>query len=445
MLINKINLFEHRQSAFIVSALVLLVSFCCLPHSAFAQSQWTTNGNTISNTNTGNVGIGTTNPLYGKLQVNKTIRIDDDSGSLNGSDVLLGAAGLYIGTSGGGSYFQFNAGGGLDLWQYNSTWAQSVTFAKTGRIGIGTNAPNYKLDVQGGQVNASGGLCIASDCKTAWSQVGGSSSQWTTSGSNIFYNSGNAGIGTTSPTNRLTVIGDGSGIAQIGVTGCAGNYVGITLAITVAPGGCTNYTLASSPSDQTLYINRPGGNAIRFRENNGYSPDQMIIASGGNVGIGTSNPTAKLDVQGNVNVSGNINAKYQDVAEWVSAAHAMPAGTVVVLNPAKSNQVMACAKSYDTRVAGVISTMPGIALGEAGADKVLVATTGRVKLKVDATRAPINVGDLLVTSDKQGMAMKSVAVTLNGIEFHRPGTLIGKALEPLEKGTGEILVLLSLQ
>jgi hypothetical protein len=34
---------------------------------------------------------------------------------------------------------------------------------------------------------------------------------------------------------------------------------------------------------------------------------------------------------------------------------------------------------------------------------------------------------------------------INGRPFHSPGTLIGKALEPLEKGTGEILVLLSLQ
>jgi hypothetical protein len=41
--------------------------------------------------------------------------------------------------------------------------------------------------------------------------------------------------------------------------------------------------------------------------------------------------------------------------------------------------------------------------------------------------------------------MKSVPVNLGGVEMHRPGTIIGKALEPLEKGTGEILVLLSLQ
>jgi len=36
-------------------------------------------------------------------------------------------------------------------------------------------------------------------------------------------------------------------------------------------------------------------------------------------------------------------------------------------------------------------------------------------------------------------------VNLGGVQIHRPGTLIGKALEPLEKGPGTILVLLSLQ
>ena len=38
-----------------------------------------------------------------------------------------------------------------------------------------------------------------------------------------------------------------------------------------------------------------------------------------------------------------------------------------------------------------------------------------------------------------------MAVNLGGVQIHRQGTLIGKALEPLEKGKGEILVLLSLQ
>src|SRR5215213_1824568 len=465
--------FSPALRTFLMTACALTI-LLGLSGAANAQSQWTTNGSNITNTNSGNVGIGTTNPQYGKLQVNKLIRIDDDSGSVNGSDALLGAAGLYIGTSGGGSYFQFNAGGGLDLWQYNAGWLRTVTFTKTGNVGIGTNAPGYRLDVQTGQINASGGLCIAGDCKTSWSQVGGGGSQWPTSGSNIYYNSGNIGIGASSPNSaklvisgvagaegldlsttdqyanlrvirnsnssfdkdlflqygagagskihfysnnsesmtltggnvgiglntpasRLTVVGDGSGVAQIGSAGCGSNYVALTLSLTAAPSGCSNYTFASSPTDQTLYINRPSGKSIRFRENNDYSPDQLVIASGGNVGIGTTTPTARLDVEGDIKVSGNINAKYQDVAEWVGSSRAIPAGTVVVIDSQKPNQVVPSSESYDSRVAGVISARPGITLGEAGADKVLVATTGRVKVKVDATRSPIRIGDLLVT------------------------------------------------
>ena len=107
--------------------------------------------------------------------------------------------------------------------------------------------------------------------------------------------------------------------------------------------------------------------------------------------------------------------------------------------------MLASSKSYDTKVAGVISAQPGISLGQGGDGKLLVATTGRVKVRVDATRAPIKVGDLLVTSDIEGVAMKSIPVDLGGTQIHRHGTIIGKALEPLASGTGEILVLLSLQ
>jgi hypothetical protein len=133
------------------------------------------------------------------------------------------------------------------------------------------------------------------------------------------------------------------------------------------------------------------------------------------------------------------------VAEWVESSQALPAGTVVVLDSTKSNQVTSSTEAYDTRVAGVISEQPGIALGESGENKVLVATTGRVRVKVDASKGPIQIGDLLVTSDVPGMAMKSEPIKVGGRLMHMPGTLIGKALEPLEKGSGKILVLLSLQ
>jgi len=140
-----------------------------------------------------------------------------------------------------------------------------------------------------------------------------------------------------------------------------------------------------------------------------------------------------------------VNATYQDVAEWVPSTQKLQAGTVVVLDKSETNHVLASTRAYDTKVAGVVSAQPGISLGQGGDGKLLVATTGRVKVRVDATRAPIKVGDLLVTSDVEGVAMKSVEVDLGGVKIHRPGTIIGKALEPLASGTGEILVLLSLQ
>jgi hypothetical protein len=64
---------------------------------------------------------------------------------------------------------------------------------------------------------------------------------------------------------------------------------------------------------------------------------------------------------------------------------------------------------------------------------------------VDATNSPIAIGDLLVTSSKPGVAMKSIPIDLGGTKIHRPGTIIGKALEPLATGEGEILILLSMQ
>jgi hypothetical protein len=382
--------------------------------------------------NNGNVGIGTTNP---------TSRLHVVSGTDSATSVLH----LDTGTHGGTSMAVFgtaNNESGFDLSVYRAgqyfsrfgvdNFGRMYLQPGGGNVGVGTSAPAYKFDVQGGQINASGGLCIAGDCKTAWSQIGGSgSSQWTTGGTNIYYNTGNIGIGTVTPTSAKLVISGSAGTEGLDLS-TADQYANLRV-----------IRNSNSSFDKDLYLQFQAGTGskIHFYSNNA----ETMTLSSGNVGIGTTSPTAKLDVNGDINVTGNINAKFQDIAEWVPATHALPAGTVVTLNPTQTNQVTASSTAYDTRVAGVVSERPGLALGEAGKDKVLVATTGRVKVKVDASRAPIHIGDLLVTSEKEGVAMKSEPLTIQGRSFHSPGTLIGKALEPLEKGTGEILVLLSLQ
>ena len=356
------------------SGAILMVLYLLQPGAANAQ--WTTadgSGN-INNTNTGNVGIGTSAP-GAKLQIHHSstntnlanLQLADlsfafrNTSNTNGNLSLISfqdAAGWGNAQFGAVQADQTNHSAHLVFLTRNGgAFGERMRVTSAGNVGIGTSTPNslYKLDVSG-SVNSSG-LCIAGDCKTAWSQLG---SQWSTSGTTINYSTGNVGIGTPTPLEKLHVTGN-------------------------------------------------------------------------------------VKIEGSIDVTGNIKAKYQDVAEWVESSQPLSAGTVVVLDSSKSNQVVASTQAYDSSVAGVISAQPGLELGERGEGRVLVATTGRVKVKVDAAHGPIKIGDLLVTSNREGFAMKSVPVEIGGVRIHRPGTLIGKALEPLAQGTGEILVLLSMQ
>jgi hypothetical protein len=333
--------------------------------------------------------------------------------------------------------------------------------------------------------------------------------QWQpcTPGTSVCQTTGNVGIGTSKPSQALEVTGNvvstsfgSGGVAPIGYqffsataatgvssgiqlsssySGPAASYIGnygnfglyltqnrdpqngafVNAATPPAQGRAVQLVLGDTHRSRLFQLsNFPGGTeTVRFYvDYNGYvgigtlTPSQKLDVNGsvyvdGNVGIGTLTPSQKLDVNGSINVSGNINAKYQDIAEWVEAPEQFAPGTVVVLDRARSNGVVASTSAYDTSAAGVVSERPGISLGERSDSKIPVATTGRVRVKVDATHGPIRIGDLLVTSDTAGTAMKSAAIDVAGIPMHRPGTLIGKALEPLDKGRGEILVLLSLQ
>lgn len=255
-------------------------------------------------------------------------------------------------------------------------------------------------------------------------------------------------MGSTSPVERMRI--DSAGNVGLGTINPGARF---DVNGSARLGSSTAGALLVKSQSSSAVVLRPAtaNGSMLLADDSELATRGITIASGGFIGIGTATPVARLHVAGtaritgDVTVDGNIGAKYQDVAEWVEAATPIEAGTVVVVDPDISNGVVASQKAYDSRVAGAVSPQPGIILGERGPNKVMVAQSGRVKVKVDARYGSIKRGDLLVTSPRAGYAMRSNPVKVAGMLMHRPGTVLGKALEPLASGTGEILVLLTLQ
>lgn len=260
---------------------------------------------------------------------------------------------------------------------------------------------------------------------------------WVSKTTSVVETCGNVGIGTQNPlpNARLQVVGDSE-------------LIGSTPQRIFGNSDPNNYFIGHFPVTGTDGLDVMWYGGIRLRTVSGVG---VLVDIHSNVGIGTSAPRARLDVNGSARVSGdllvdgNLAAKYQDVAEWVGADEDLAPGTVVTLRSDTPNEVTISRRPYDTTVAGVVSARPGLILGESGTGREMVATFGRVKVKVDASVRPIRIGDLLVSSDRPGHAMVSEPLTIQNRSIHQPGTIIGKALEPLPSGQGEILVLLSLQ
>lgn len=291
--------------------------------------------------------------------------------------------------------------------------------------------------------------------------------QWATNGSTAYYDAGNVAVGKNTAAERLEVRGNillanGSSAAYLRLAS-AYTYlwfepVGTAFGSAFIQAG-TNNNFSGTGNYMGFHV--PLGRQFLFDGDvviqNGISGSArwLMGLDGGttfriqDTTAGTGGIRMSIAANGDATFSGkvsgaNISAHYQDIAEWVPTSDELPPGTVVAVDPQSSNHVVAASHAYDTAVAGVISPQPGIMLGEPGDDKVLVATTGRVRVRVDAG-VPIRRGDLLVSSERRGYAMRSVPVEIGGVAVHRPGTVIGKALEPLAEGTGEILVLLTLQ
>ena len=233
----------------------------------------------------GNVGIGTTAPGY-KLQVSGSIY-----GGFADNDVPNAGDGTLIG---GGGYWSLrpavNHSFNIDVYNGGSSTA-AMTVLQNGNVGIGTTSPGYKLDVNGDMNLAAGSVY----------RIGGveqsGTSKWTLgAGNDIYRNLGNVGIGTTSPGTALSVVGAIQGDNLIRSTGGSTNGSGAGAEILMSDGLASFWGYnRTTAADVAVQVGRAGAATTI----NGSTVSFMS----GNVGIGTTGPSERLHVAGNVLVS----------------------------------------------------------------------------------------------------------------------------------------------
>lgn len=253
--------------------------------SGGALNYWSVNGSNIFNNNGGNVGIGTNNPgtaLHVKRD-NEAMRVEGVLPFIsfyNSSGVYRGFVwqgpddDMSIGTSAGNTQSAFRV--------YNNA---QVNFAVNydGRTDIGGTAPALRFNF---------GATLSGDLKVNNLDFEIAAHKTTLNGTagNLIlqkpgaelsdFKAGNVGIGIGAPAFKLQVEANGFGIIQSSAGTKAGFYV--------AAGGGWVATQTYDP----LYF--------CTGLLNGNNVAQMMIATNGNVGIGTLNPTYKLSVNGNV-------------------------------------------------------------------------------------------------------------------------------------------------
>jgi len=182
-------------------------------------------------------------------------------------------------------------------------------------------------------------------------------------------------------------------------------------------------------------------------------------------GIGTAAPGAQIgsmaipmDAEGNV-YAASFRPSSRDLASLLEVSEAVEPGDVLVIDRTGSGMMRRASEAADTGVVGVVAASPGVVLGMESPNRMPVerrvdrpdgepaendpalrapvAFAGVVQCKVDAGYGSVWPGDLLVTSPTPGHAMRD--------EMPLPGTVLGKALESLEEGTGTIRVLVMLR
>ena len=210
---------------------------------------------------------------------------DDLSGSIFAVSDISGVP-IFDVNSSGVSYFDGNVGIGTT----NASSKLTVSEVGNGNIALFTNTTDADL-----HINLTSGVTMLTPT-TALLAFGTSSSE-----KMRIIGNGNVGIGTTDPVSKLQVQGD-IALANNGVIGQGSAYGN--------PGNSASSTLSLYDSATGATILNNQSYDIRLNTGGG---NKFIVKNGGNVGIGTTNPAYKLDVDGSINsTSLYVNAVAQN-------------------------------------------------------------------------------------------------------------------------------------
>ena len=262
------------------------------------------------------LGIGTATPTA-TLTANGTAKIGEGAAS-NTSKLMVNtlsgtSAGIQLIQDANESWIIQNPAS-TNVLTFGNSGTERMRITSGGDVGVGTSSPGAKLHVVGGNI------AVDADSRKIGYITDGTAANtgymvpYDGSGFlSLHSNFATAGIKFhtgTSNTERMRI--DASGNVGIGTS--APSYV-------LNTNYNANATFTNTGSDFTQMWQNSGVNALgvaladdltaRFVANNGYaiafnsaSSEFMRITSGGNVGIGTSSPNAKLHVSGNMQVVG---------------------------------------------------------------------------------------------------------------------------------------------
>lgn len=353
-----------------------------------------------------NVGIGTATPaarLDVKTTLNYVMQLNGSAPMYAGifeNDVYRGYFGSY---SGAAEDVDFGTGSGNTSGKLHFT-IQSVpklTIDAAGNVGIGITNPGARLEVAG-QVKITGGSPGAGKVLTSnasglatWETP--AAGLWTSSGGNIYNsNAENVGIGVSNPIGKLEV--DAGILNETSVRFKSSSDYGIrqwymmgndlnTALVISRFGPLLGGNLFGMPiaNLSAIFTNDLGVNALAIGTKNNIplvlgtaNTARIFIDGSGNVGMGTATPGTKLEVAGQVKITGGspgagkvLTSDADGLASWATptvGAHnhfgqswegSAPIGLTIRNNQNTGKALAAVAQSVSGTNIGVEGTVVG--------------------------------------------------------------------------------------